>query len=385
MIFLLCLLLTLELASLGLVLQNLNEYRYPSGPSGAEDCLISICIPARNEASNIAAILQAVGQQTYKHLEILVLDDGSEDDTRQIAMETAGTDPRFKLIAGAPIQAGWAGKCHACAQLAAHAKGEFVLFLDADTRPQPELTASLHAEILNSDVDFISGFPRQITGSFWEVMVLPMLQVIVMSFLPVRQVRTDPSPAFAAACGQVLFTRRSAYEQVGGHSSIRTSFHDGLQLARKFKRAGKRIQLVDLEKLISCRMYQNGRDVWNGFTRNTYEGIGSIPALITVTASEFTLFCLPFILLAWGVLRHTSWVTLAATVAAVALTIRLIQVTRFKHALNALLLPISALSVITIQWASLFRKSGTWKGRKFVHLSPGEPTGTQDMEAPNAH
>ena len=367
MVAIICLLLFIQLGALGLVVQNLKAYHSPSLPSQDQSSLVSVCIPARNEATNIAQIIEAVRAQTYKNIEILVVDDGSEDDTRLLAQEAASSDPRFLLIEGVPIEPGWAGKCHACSQVAAHATGEFLLFLDADTRPAPELVSALVSEAQESKSDFISGFPKQLTGTFWEMVVLPMLQVIVVSFLPVQEVSSNPSPAFAAACGQVLFIRKDTYLEVGGHAAIRSSFHDGLQLARKFKIAGKRIALVDLQHLITCRMYQSGKDVWNGFTRNTYEGIGSLPALITITGSEFMLFCLPFILLGPGVARHTSWAPLAATAAAVALITRLLQAKRFGHWLNALLLPVAALTVIIIQWASLFKKSGTWKGRTFQH------------------
>ena len=352
-----------------LVLRNLGDYRKPTTFLPRSQPFVSICLPARNEAHNIEACLQGLLEQEVRHFEILVLDDCSEDGTAEIVERMARADSRIRLVPGKPIASGWAGKCYACAQAAQEAKGEYLLFLDADTRAEPGLLGAALAMAEETGADLVSAFPRQVVGSFWERAVLPMLQFLIVTLLPIHQVWESKSPALVAACGQFLLFRREGYDRVGGHAAIPGSFHDGLQLARRVKTFGGTVRLFDASDLLRCRMYAGGRAVWNGFTRNAYEGLGSFGALVGMTAALGLLFLAPFGFLGLGLALHAAWTPLCAAQVGVILLIRALQARRFGHWESVPLFPLSVVCVIAIQWGSLYhslrRRSITWKGRAY--------------------
>lgn len=357
------------LAFLALVVRNLRDYRKPDARLPLDRPSVSLCLPARNESKNIAACLEGLLAQTYAHFELQVLDDGSEDDTAEIVRRIAARDSRVRLIEGRPLLPGWAGKCHACAQLAEQAGGDYIVFMDADTRAQPELLGSALGLAEETGADLVSAFPYQAVGSFWEQVVLPMLQFLIVTLLPLHQVWESKSPALCAACGQFLLFRRSAYQAVGGHAAIPASFHDGLQLARRIKASGGSVRLFDATDLMRCRMYEGGSAVWNGFTRNAYEGLGSLGALFGMTLILFTLFLAPFLFLLWGIGTHAAWTPFCIAQAAVILLIRSLQAARFGHWRSVLLHPLSIAALIAIQWGSLWRslrkQPAAWKGRNY--------------------
>ena len=232
-----------------------------------------------------------------------MLDDGSDDGTDAIVADIANRDGRVHLLRGKPIEAGWAGKVWACQQLgeAALEQGaDWLLFLDADTRAKPQLLPATLAYAQSTNAGMVSTFPYQITGTFWERVVLPMLHFLIITFLPVRMVWESKFPQLVAACGQFELFSAATYREIGGHGSIPHSFHDGLQLARRVKAAGQAVRLCDASALISCRMYEGGRAVWNGFTRNAYEGLGGFAPLVVMSGLQTVLFLLPFGFLAAG-------------------------------------------------------------------------------------
>ena len=371
----------LLLGFLTLVVRNLHDYAAlptPGNPPRPDEKLF-ILIPARNEAANIRACLEGLLAQEWQNFSLLVLDDASEDGTGGIVAEVAARDSRVCLLQGKPIPKGWAGKVWACSQLgtAALERGaDWLLFLDADTRAKPGLigVALQHAQETNAGM--VSTFPYQIAGSFWERMILPMIQFLIVTFLPIRMVWESPFPQLVAACGQFELFSAPVYRSVGGHGSMPQSFHDGLQLARKIKKAGFTVRLFDGSPLMTCRMYEGGKAVWNGFTRNAYEGLGSFGALVTMTLLQGGLFLMPFVWLAWfaGIWAFKGQ-TLSPAFALVCLQVAIIylirglQARRFGHGAAVLLHPLSILALIAIQWGSFWkarRKTQiAWKGRTY--------------------
>lgn len=368
------------LAFFFLTLRNLYDYQRPaSTPATSNDTKgVFLLIPARNERENIEACVTSLLAQTFSNFTLVVLDDNSDDGTGEILAGLAAKDSRIQLIQGKPIPSGWAGKVWACSQLGEFAlqqNAEWLLFLDADTRAEPELLVSLLDHANQHKAGMVSGFPYQITGSFWERVVLPNLHFLITTFLPIGLIWRLPNPNLVAACGQVEFFSSETYKAVGGHASIPQSFHDGLQLARRVKAVGKTVRLLDTSKLITCRMYRGGSQVWNGFTRNAYEGLGSLGALITMTTLQVWLFLLPFVfLLVWigmGVTVGTwqVWGWLCVAQVALILIQRTLQASRFGHPESVVLHPLSMFALVAIQWGSFWkskRKSKiTWKGRTY--------------------
>lgn len=359
------------------VVRNLRDYAplAPAAPPHPEERCV-VLVPARNEAGNIADCLQGLLAQEWGEFTLLVLDDGSDDGTDRIVEEIARRDKRVSLLRGEPIAPGWAGKVWACRQLgeAALAVGaDWLLFLDADTRAQPPLIGAALAYAQTTRADMVSTFPYQVVGSFWERVVLPNLMFLITTFLPVRMVWESPLPQIVAACGQFELFSADAYRAVGWHGAIPHSFHDGLQLARRVKAAGRTVRLCDGAALISCRMYEGGRAVWNGFTRNAYEGLGGPAALVIMTLLHLLLFLLPFGFLAYALLiagmgrRPPFWTAWVVLQVGLILLIRLLQARRFSRLDAVLLHPLSIAALIAIQWASwwksIHKAKTAWKGR----------------------
>ena len=365
---------------LALVLRNLRDYKVlptPGTPRPGEK--IFILIPARNEAANIGDCLRELLAQDYREFALLVLDDASTDNTGEIIAEIAARDARVQFLRGRPIGAGWAGKVWACSQLGAEALNrgaDWLLFLDADTRARPGLVGAALQLAQETDAGMVSAFPYQVAGSFWERVTLPMIQFLIITFLPVRMVWESPFKALVAGCGQFELFSASAYRKTGGHAAIPNSFHDGLRLARKTKAAGLTVRLFDAAPLMTCRMYAGGRAVWNGFTRNAYEGLGSPPALVIMTALQSALFLCPF---GFWFLYFGFWVLgrlvspalfslITAQIATIYL-IRILQARRFGHLGSVWLHPLSVAALIAIQWGSFWKslrkQSVTWKGRTY--------------------
>ena len=366
----------------GLAARNLRDYVLlapDDAPPHPHERLF-VLIPARNEAANIGDCLRGLLAQAEPacalDLTFLVLDDASDDGTDKIVADIAAQDGRVTLLRGKPIEPGWAGKVWACRQLgeAALERGaDWLLFLDADTRSRPELLPASLAHAQTTNAGMVSTFPYQETRSFWERVVLPMLHFLIITFLPVRMVWESKFPQLVAGCGQFELFSADAYRAVGGHGSIPRSFHDGLQLARRVKASGRTVRLCDGSKLISCHMYEGGRAVWNGFTRNAYEGLGGVGPLIVMSGLQIGLFLLPFAWLAGAAGRGLTgrgfplWGWLCVIQIVLIALIRVGQARRFGHGGSVWLHPLSILALVTIQWASLWktlRKSHVaWKGR----------------------
>lgn len=362
-----------------LVIRNLRDYAPPlqASPLRPNERLF-VLIPARNEAANIADCLDGLLNQNFADLHFIVLDDASDDSTAAIVLEKSKMNPRLRLVSGKPIEASWAGKVWACQQLgeiALNDGADWLLFLDADTRAKPDFVGSLLAHAQETNAAMVSTFPYQVTGTFWERVTLPMLQFLITTFLPVRLVWELPYSGLVAACGQVELFSAPAYRSIGGHAAIPKSFHDGLQLARRIKKSGLKVRLCDLSAQVSCHMYSGGREVWHGFTRNAYEGLGGFIPLLAMTALQTLYFFLPFVFLLLGaaqiVIQQSmpSWYPLVCLQITLIYTIRLLQAKRFGHADSIILHPLSIFTMVTIQWASLYkslrRTQIAWKGRTY--------------------
>ena len=361
-----------------LAFRNWRDYRVPGPPEpGDETPFVSILVPARNEGRNIEACLRGLLAQEYPRFEVVVLDDGSTDDTAERVRGLMG-DARLRLLRAPPLPDGWAGKAHACFQASRAARGEWLLFVDADTRHEPELLSRAVSAAVASKADLLSTFPRQHTGSPGEALTVPFIYWVLFTLLPLREAHERPEPALCAACGQFLLVRRAAYLDTGGHAAIPLSTHDGLHLARRFKSLGRRVHLADLSPWVSCRMYQGWRGCWTGFTRNAFEATGSLRATAGLLAAEGLLFAAPFGFLAWG--AAAGWPPWAWPVAGQVLLLLAIQTAlrgRFGYPwLTVVFHPLGILLLMAIQCASALRAlrnvETEWKGRRVGGLGSGD-------------
>ncbi len=196
--------LILAVVPASLFLANLRHYR-PTvrGGSGAMP-QISVLIPARNEEATIGAAVAAVLAVRGVDLEVIVLDDHSNDATAAIVAALAARDARVRLELAPPLPTGWCGKQHACAALAARASKPLLLFLDADVRLAPDAPARLASFLEATGADLVSGLPRQQTVGLIEQLVIPLIHFVLLGFLPLGRMRRDPRPSLAAGCGQLF-------------------------------------------------------------------------------------------------------------------------------------------------------------------------------------
>lgn len=232
--------------------------------------MVSVLIPARNEVENIAKCVRSLLEQKYPSFEILVLDDQSTDGTREILKEISKKQPKLHLLDGLPPAKNIVGKNWACQQLADHARGELLLFTDADTRHRPNMLHDIVTASIGEQADLLTGYPRQLVHSWGERLLVPSFSWVLCSFIPLGLGYRLTMPAMASAVGQLMLFRREAYDLIGGHTSVGDSIVDDLSLARRIKSSRLRWRVLHVADLVSCRMYQSSQDAINGFTKNLF-------------------------------------------------------------------------------------------------------------------
>jgi glycosyltransferase involved in cell wall biosynthesis len=350
---------------------NLRIYRPPLlSPLTAGFPHISVLIPARNEEKAIVAAVEAALASRGVEVEVVILNDGSDDATGELVAKIAVHDPRVRLLPGPPLPRGWCGKQHACSVLAAAARYPLFVFVDADVRLAPDGLARLAAFQTKCSADLVSGIPRQETGTWLEHLVIPLIHFILLGFLPMSRMRRSRSLRYAAGCGQLFLTTRAAYEKMGTHEVIRTSLHDGITLPRAYRHAGLMTDLCDATELATCRMYHGARQLWFGLAKNAREGLANpwliVPATLLLVGGQV----MPLALwLAWP--WFTPWTTGVNALATLLLfSPRLAGMRRFRQSwLGAVLHPLGVVVLIAIQWYGFFRatvgKPAVWKGRAY--------------------
>lgn len=342
-------------------LANLALYRAPA--PAEERPAISVLIPARNEEANIGAACAAVLAAEGVDLDLVVLDDHSTDRTREVL--AAIDDPRLRVAEAPPLPPGWSGKQHACARLAEQARHELMVFVDADVRLAPDALSRMAGFMQrHPEIGLASGFPEEVTETWSERLLIPLIHFLLLGFLPLAAMRRSPSPALGAGCGQLFIARRDAYARAGGHTAIRASLHDGITLPRAFRTAGIMTGLFDASGFVRCRMYANAAQLWEGLTKNATEGMAKPVALPVWTLILGGGQVLPLVLL----LVDPGPVAAAALACGIAL--RLVLALRFRQSLgSALLHPLGVAALLGVQWWSLLRaargRPATWRGRAY--------------------
>ncbi len=350
-------------------LHRLGDYPAPSRLPR-----VSVLVPARDEAPNIGRCVRSLLAQEYPHYEVLVLDDGSQDPTGHILARLQATDARLTVLRGRPLPPGWQGKNWACHQLGRAARGELLLFTDADTWHHPRMLADAVAALQAEGADLLTVLPKEQAIAWAERLVVPAITWF-FAFIPLRLARRLSAPALAITIGQFMLFRRQAYERIGGYGAIRDKLADDTALGRLTKAQRMAWCLVDGGTRVSCHMYHSLREVFAGFSRALYASFGiSTPAYVLSWLWIALAFLEPLavVLLRLGgapipglplVLAGT---TVAATVWVWAYTHR-----RFGYPLYlAALYPLTVLLAIVIAGHSLIEaRSGrsTWKGRSITH------------------
>lgn len=345
----------------------------PSDPQAGPR--VSVLIPARDEAARIGGVLAGLAAQTYASFEVIVVDDHSADGTAELARGYAGRLPELRVLASAALPGGWAGKPWACWQAAGQAGGEWLLFLDADVRPQPGLIAALVRQAESQQLDLLTLIPLQLLRSPAERVVLPAFFALLLSLYPLHLVSDARSPV-AFANGPCLLIRRSAYAAVGGHSAVRASILEDTDLGQRVKAAGFHIAAAHAPDLVAVRMYDGWPSLRAGLSKNAVAGYRSGGARSAWAGLRQAIAAFaPWYLLGTGALLGgaAGMITLAHGAGLLLLQLWCwgwLAVRRDRApAWQAALLPLgTAIYFGLAAWGLLRLRSGrgvVWKGRRF--------------------
>jgi len=357
----------------------------PSSPNPEEvQSLISVIVPARNEARNIRRSIEALAAQSYQNLELIVVDDGSTDATPQILKQLQeapkpDSSPEITIINGSALPPGWAGKPHALHQGFQAAQGEWLCFVDADTFANPDLIASTYQAATNLGADMLTILTDQDLGSFWEKVIMPLVFTALSVGFPARRVN-DPQKTDAIANGQFILIRRQVYQAVGGHAAVHDQIAEDKALAVLVKGSGFHLVLGDGRELARTRMYTSLPEIWEGWVKNIYLGMQDRPWLLLLGA--ITGFVAALALPLWTILS-LAWLAqgggwIAVLVAAESLILwgyLLYNRSQVNQAMDisfwyALTLPLGALIFTAMMVTSAYNvysgRGVTWRGRRYT-------------------
>ena len=357
---------------IGNYLLNLKVFRFPSVTAVANPPpRLSVLVPARNEELRLRPCISTLSDSDFPILEILILDDHSTDGTAALVQQRAKGDPRIRLISGQPLPEGWVGKPWACHQLAQQAKGDYLLFVDADTRFS-DITLSQAVHLAHEQQsDLLSLWPYLESLSWSERLVIPFVHLFILFYLP--HWAKGSLRCFGAANGQFVLFRRTAYEKIKGHESVRNHMVEDIAIARNMRAAGFKVLNLDGTNpghsiaLVRCRMYTRFSEVWEGFTKNLYPSFdGNFFAFFFFQSVQAVVFLSPFLLLFTPFRGPLVWTEIAIIFA-----LRFSLAYRFRQSyLGALLHPFGQLLVLAIamnSWLQALRGRLPWKGRFYEH------------------
>jgi chlorobactene glucosyltransferase len=333
---------------------------------------VSVCVPARDEERDIEACLTSLLNQDYPQFEVIVVDDNSTDETPGIIESLQERHANLISIQGAALPADWYGKPFALHQAGQKARGELLLFTDADPVFQPyALTTAVHL-IQKHGLDMVSLLPGAEFGSFWERVVQPVIFAFIAALTRFRKVN-DPESKAAMGVGAFILLRRAMYGRVGGHETLKQTILEDIGMARLVKRAGAKIMIADAQKIYSIRMYHSFREIWIGWRKNVFLAMKK-----SIFKTFYYIFCvLGFVVTPWLMVGIHLWLGSGLgwqVMAWAGLGLVLITTWTLCHELNlekryALLFPLGALVMAAIMINSmiqvLFRGQAEWRGRTY--------------------
>jgi chlorobactene glucosyltransferase len=371
--------LCLSLLGLGVNLLALRSLRAVS--AAGSHGRVSILVPARDEERSIGECVDSLLRQDYADFELIVLDDGSMDRTAAIVAEKFGGHPRYRLIKGAPLPEGWIGKNWACHQLSEAATGEWLLFTDADTVHSAGAVSAAMAMAVERRADLLSAWPRLITRTLGEKLIIPVLHIPAICWFPIAGVQYLQAHrrlagwiprgmlrSVVGANGQFVLFKRESYLKIGGHAAVRDHIVEDLALAREIgqrMREGMRLLNCDASRMIDCRMYRSFAEVRDGFTKNARAAFENrIVEWCLVGGLQFAAFFLPFVLVFFR-----SQFRLAVVEICLIYVIRVILTARMRTSwVGCMLHPIGHFLALAIGIRSWIFTMGTgveWKGRSY--------------------
>ncbi len=234
--------------------------------------LVSILIPARDEERNIIDLLESIRDQDYQNFEVIVLDDHSTDQTFKLCSDFCEIHKHFKVVKGKDLPKDWLGKNFACSELADLAKGEYLIFLDADeTIADGLINNAIHRMKLNK-LGLLSIFTDQVTVTWGERLVVPLMHFLLLNLLPLRLVRLSANPSFSAASGQFMMFDADNYKTNLWHEQVKGKVVEDIEIMKLIKVNGYKAEALLANGYIHCRMYRSFSEGIEGFSKNFFAG-----------------------------------------------------------------------------------------------------------------
>jgi chlorobactene glucosyltransferase len=356
--------------------RSLDEFS-PDAPVPAPS--VSVIIPARNEERNIERCVRSVLATRYPSVEVIVVDDHSTDATGNLVRAIAREDARLRVVSAPELPTGWFGKQWACATGVSVARGELLLFTDADTRHSPDLLSRAVNAMRGRDASLLSLAGDQEMHSFWERIIQPqMFALLSIRYGGTEHVSNARRAVDVIANGQFILVRRDAYDAVGGHAAVRDRVAEDMSLGQNFFRSGRRVLLLLAAKHFSTHMYASLRELIVGWRKNIYAGgrhaaLGGrlgrafYPAFLVAMPIVALIPPLALLLSAVGVLSP-AWLVWSAIVISVTLVFWA-AIYRFmgESVLYAACYPLGVALLLYIAIGSVLRgRRVEWKERTYV-------------------
>ncbi len=324
---------------------------------------VSVIIPARNEEASLADCLRSLVAQVGAEYEVIVVDDHSNDGTRAIAESFP-----VRVITADPLPTGWSGKCNAAWSGAKVAKGKWLLFTDADTKHAPDSIARGLQEAHNPGAALLSYSPKQEVHGFAERALMPVIFAELATTYRPKDVCDPKSPA-AAANGQYLLIRRDVYDAVGGHAAVAGAILEDVELAKRVKRAGYRLQFR-LSDVVRTRMYRSFPQMWEGWTKNLALLFPHPRRLALSRVLEFAAIVTCAVIAALKLMqgeKTRAAVAAVVTIGLLSLFMERIRRAHFDWLSNSLAIFGLPLFAILLLNSDISHKRGSvrWKGRRY--------------------
>ncbi|HXM21784.1 MAG TPA: glycosyltransferase family 2 protein [Terriglobales bacterium] len=328
--------------------------------------MVSVIVPARNEEACLGACLESLVAQTGVSFEVIVVDDGSTDRTREIARSL----PVVRVVDPGGLPQGWSGKNNALVAGATEARGDWLLFTDADTVHRAGSLARGWAEARQQKAALLSYSPEQEVHGLWEKAVMPVIFAELASTYRLSEV-SDPASSAAAANGQYILISREAYDAVGGHAAVATSLLEDVALARAVKASGSKIFFRYGGDAVRTRMYRSFAQLREGWTKNLVLLFRSPVRLAGLRLTEFVLIVGGGAIAIGTGLRGKSYPAAVATILAVVLygfLLKRIRRAHFSWDANVLaLIGLPLFSYLLLRSRIAYEKGTvSWKGRHYA-------------------
>lgn len=331
---------------------------------------VSAIIPARNEESVIARCIESLARQPEVS-EIVVVDDQSTDSTARVVSNLIGKYAQLRLLQTGRLPDGWVGKNHALWTGVQQAKGDWLLFTDADAEHGADSVARALETAREHEAALVSFSPEQITEEWYEKALIPYVYLRLAKFFSYDAVN-DPKSKAAAANGQFLMIRRDVYDAISGHAGVAGEVLEDVAIAMRAKATGHRIWFGSGKGIIRVRMYRSFDEMWEGWKKNLYRLIGGTPWAL-FRELESNLPWIPFLLIVLG-LKYPFLIFLGVLLFIARQTSFGVGLVRNQYPFSFIFYYVPATALyVAVLWASYRSHVNgriVWKGREYAIGAP---------------